>query len=101
MTMTEYWEGDWYLPRLYYEAHVIAEKNKNRDLWLQGRYVFDAFSIVLKNAIAKNGAQPVPYLEKPYRIFPPTKEEQEAEFMEQVAKERAAMVAWVKNNAKQ
>lgn len=96
--MTEYWEGEWYLPRLYYEAHKMDLKNRNRDLWLQGKYIYDAFGIALSNAFAKNGATPTPYLDKPYRIFPPSKEEAEAERIEQVEKERTAMMAWFNRN---
>ena len=75
MSVQEYWDGDCTLARYYREAFDIRQTQKNRELWLQGLYVFEAMSVTLGNAFRKKGAKPRKYTEKPY---PVTRIEQKA-----------------------
>lgn len=60
----------------YEEAHQLKERRDNRNLWLQGRYVYEAIADLspILHAFAKEGTQANPYPEEP---FPLTKEESE------------------------
>lgn len=87
MTYDQFWEQDCELVRAYRKAEELRQRRKNQELWLQGRYIYDALCAVspVLHAFAKNGTQPSPYLEKPY---PSDKEESAArtrERMEQQA----------------
>ncbi len=72
-------------PRLL-TAFVDADRRRKRELelqmYVQGKYVYDAVSIALANGFRKKGTQPVDWLEEPYRIIPFT-EEEEAERAEE------------------
>lgn len=68
-------------PRLLY-AFVDADRMRKRELelqmYVQGRYVYDAVSLALANGFRKKGTQPVDWIEEPYRIIPFTAEEEAA-----------------------
>ena len=81
MTTEEYWEGDPYLVRSFYEAHKRKIEMRNQELWLQGLYNFKALETALANAFSKRAHK---YVEKPFDLF--KTEEQETE--ENVQKER-------------
>lgn len=68
MTYEQYWEGDCELPKHYRKAHELRLKRDNEQAWLVGRYVYDAVCAAspLLHALAKNGTQAHPYLERPY-----------------------------------
>lgn len=70
MTPEQYWNGDCTLVRYYREAHLLKIQEKNQELWLQGKYFYDALCGVapVLHAFAKNGTQPIPYMEEPYPI---------------------------------
>lgn len=70
----------------YEEAHQLKERRDNYNLWLQGRYVYEAVAALspILHAFAKEGTQAKPYLEEP---FPLTKEEvEEREERERIKK---------------
>ena len=68
-------------PRLL-SAFVDADRMRKRELelqmYVQGRYVYDAVSLALANGFRKKGTQPVDWIEEPYRIIPFTAEEEAA-----------------------
>lgn len=70
MTPNEYWSGDCTLVRYYRKAHLLKIQEKNQELWLQGKYFYDAICGVapVLHAFAKNGTQPIPYTEEPYPV---------------------------------
>lgn len=46
------------------------------ELYIAGRYTFDAVSISLANAFRGKGAAPINWIDEPYRIMPLTEEEE-------------------------
>ena len=78
MTADEYWHGDPYLAKAYRKAYKKRIEARNQELWLQGKYVFDAVSVALYNAFRGRRAA-AKYTEKPYQIFPKTRAEIERE----------------------
>lgn len=70
MTATQYWDDDCTLPKYYREAEQIRLETKNRDMWLQGMYIYDAMSRLtpLMHAFAKKGTRAKPYIDEPYPI---------------------------------
>lgn len=84
MSPEQYWEGDPYLARAYYEAHKLDIERQNQILWLQGWYIYRGVEVVASNILRKKGASTQKYLDKPLELFA-TKEEVEEE---EVLKER-------------
>lgn len=70
MTATQYWDDDCMLTKYYRQAEQIRIETKNRDMWLQGMYIYDAMSrlMPLMHAFAKKGTRAKPYIEEPYPI---------------------------------
>ena len=88
MTLTK--EGEIF----YRKAEELRQRRRNQELWLQGRYIYDALRAVspVLHAFAKNGTQPEPYLEKPY---PSDKEESKAREQEQMENQAEAFRQYV------
>ena len=78
MSADEYWYGDPYLAVGYRRADELRRRRQNESLWLQGLYIYDAFSVTMANAFKKKGAKSVSYPEKPYDVARKTKKEKEA-----------------------
>lgn len=83
MSYDLYWHGDPYAPRMFYKAQKLQNERHNQEMWLQGLYIYNAFSVVLSNAFSKKGSKPAKYIEKPFPLYPPTKEEREAEALKE------------------
>ena len=70
MTYEQFWYQDPHLVRAYAKAEEMRIKRKNEELYLQGRYVYEAigaFAEILP-AFPKKGAKIHPYLEEPYPL---------------------------------
>ena len=91
MTYDEFWYGEPDRVKYYRQAEEIRRKEKDYDLWLQGRYIYDALCAVspLLHAFAKNGTQAEKYNEDPY---PRTMKDYKA-LQEKQMKERAEAFA--------
>lgn len=87
MTCEQFWDQDCNLVKAYRKAEELTQKRKNQELWLQGRYIYDALCAVspVLHAFAKNGTQPYPYQEKPYPSDREESEWRERERMENQA----------------
>ena len=81
MSAAEYWDGDCTLTRAYKAAYEMRMEQLNFQVWLQGRYVYEAILGVapVLHAFAKRTARPAPYPEKPYPITPRAKAAEEEE----------------------
>ena len=96
MTYDEFWNQDCLLVKYYREADKIKTERRNAELWLQGRYYYEALLAVspILHAFAKKGTRPHPYLEAP---FPLTQEavdrKQESEEEMKYNAMRAKMIA--------
>lgn len=64
------WERFWSMTmrEFRYEENAHGKEIEERDyfLWLQGRYIFDAMSIVMFNSFKEKGVKARDYMEKPY-----------------------------------
>jgi len=102
MTYDEYWHGDPYLVKFYHEAHMKRIEMRNQELWLQGLYIHNAFSVVMSNAFAKKGSKPQKYLEEPIRITPMSEAEKRAEEEKKIAQTKQRLErlysAWKEQN---
>lgn len=100
MTADLYWNGDCTLVKAYRKAFSLKQKMDNEQLWLQGRYVYEAVcaSSPLFNFFAKGEVSAMPYLEKPYDFDkkedkPLTKEEES----KKIAKGRVYMEVFMED----
>lgn len=68
MSYEEFWEKDVDLVKFYREAEQLKQKRRDYDLWLQGRYIYDALCAVspVLHAFAPQDTKAMPYLEEPY-----------------------------------
>ncbi|GHV09308.1 hypothetical protein FACS1894217_13300 [Clostridia bacterium] len=70
MTEEQYWDKDCSLAIHYRKADELNQQRRNQELWLQGRYIYDALCLVspILHAFAKKGAKPKPYPSEPYSM---------------------------------
>jgi hypothetical protein len=70
MTAEQFWYGDCTLVVHYRKAYELSQERHNQELWLQGRYFYDALCAVspILQAFAKKGTRPKPYLSEPYTL---------------------------------
>ncbi len=72
MSYKEFWEGDVCLPRIYMQAYEIQQKRRlqemNYSAWLSGVYIMRAYEVVMHNAFAEQGTEPVQYYSKPIEL---------------------------------
>ena len=86
MTYEQFWEGQPSLVVFYRQADELNRRRRNQEMWLQGRYIYDAicsFAEILP-AFPKKGAKVYPYLDEPFPITLIEAQERE----ERKAKER-------------
>ena len=87
-----YWYEDSDMIYSYLEASNLEFDRKNRELWIQGRYIHEAFNITLSNAFSKKGAIPVPYLTEPF-VFVKNEQEKTEKESERLYKQMKGVIA--------
>lgn len=95
MTYEQYWDGDPQLVVAYRKAFRLRREIENEQAWLQGLYIYDAFSVCMANAFAKKGAKPQKYIEHPIDIYPPSESEKRRRAEEEQRKMEAALKAMI------
>ena len=83
----------------YEQALEKESEYEDYKAWLHGRYVYEAFSIVLYNAFKKRGEKAEEYPKEPYTQHIETREMTQEEFdaLPPEEQERIGMMMW--NNA--
>lgn len=104
MSWEQFWHGDVEMARFYRQAHEMQLKQKNFELWLQGRYVYEAIGdmVPVLHAFAKEGSTPAPYPREPYPLTQKdVREQEERERREQYERMKAYVNRWAnETNAK-
>lgn len=90
MDYSTFWRLNPRLLKAFIEADRIKRRQAEIEMYIAGRYVFDAVSLALANGFRQKGTAPEPWLEEPYRMIPFTKEEEE----ERAAIEREKAIAF-------
>lgn len=85
-----FWRLNPRLLKAFVEADRLKKRQTELEMYIAGRYVFDAISLALANGFRQKGKAPEPWLEEPYRMMPFTKEEEE----ERAAIEREKVIAF-------
>ena len=72
MSTDEYWNSDSALTTAYRKAYKLKWEDRNRALWLQGEYIYEALVYVapIFNAMSKKGTKAHPYPSEPHDLFP-------------------------------
>lgn len=78
MDYATFWRLNPRLLKAFVEADRIRKREREIELFVQGRYCFDAVGIALANGFRKKGAKAIDWIEEPYRLVPLTEAEQEA-----------------------
>lgn len=79
MTADEYWYGESWLAKSYYESDKLRQERTNADAWLYGAYIRKAISSTIGNAFLAKGHQPEEYPQKPIPLNWGKKEEVDEE----------------------
>ena len=70
MTADQYWNDDAELVKYYRKADELRLERVNREMWIQGMYIYEALcdASPIFHAFAKRGTKPHPYSDKPYPL---------------------------------
>lgn len=70
MTPKQFWDDDYTLVIAYREAWKLRLEENNRNMWIQGLYIYEALCDVspLLHAFAKRGTKPHEYLNEPIAL---------------------------------
>ena len=85
MPYDDFWNGDVEMVKAYRKACELRDRRNNQDMWLQGRYFYDALcaaSPLYRFTMKKGMIKPEPYTKEPY----PTTEAELREREEREAK---------------
>lgn len=80
MTYDEFWDGDVSRVVAYRKANELQEKRRNRELWMQGLYFYEALcdaSPLFRFTMKKGAIKPEPYIKEPYPITAAEQRERE------------------------
>ena len=78
VSFDEFWNGDYTQLKYRIEANRLMLEERNREMWIQGIYVYDAVMTAMYNANRGKKAQKE-YMDKPIRITKQSEEEKEEE----------------------
>lgn len=69
MTYEQYWDGPAELVKYYRKLHALRAAQRNQELWVQGRYIYDALCAAapIFNPLSKESA-PREYVKEPYPL---------------------------------
>ncbi len=71
MSYDDFWNGDVQMVKAYRKANELHDRRRNEELWLQGRYFYDALcaaSPLYRFTMKKGMIKPEPYTKEPYPI---------------------------------
>ena len=71
MSYDDFWQGDVDMVKAYRKANELRDRRHNQDMWLQGRYFYDALcaaSPLYRFTMKKGMIKPEPYTKEPYPI---------------------------------
>ena len=69
MSYDDFWHGDVVMVKAYRKANELRDRRNNQDMWLQGRYFYDALcaaSPLYRFTMRKGMIKPEPYTKEPY-----------------------------------
>ena len=81
MTYDEFWYGEPERVKFYRDAHILRNKSRNQELWLQGKYFIHSICVAL------DSDHKAKYPE-PFDIYPKTEAEKKAD----IEKERRKII---------
>ena len=68
MSYEEYWNGDPSLVVAYRKAEEIRSHRKNWEMWMNGRYTYDAIMRLIPSLNMWKPKEPIDYMEEPYPL---------------------------------
>lgn len=106
MSYDEYWNGDAYLVYFYRESYKLKMRNKDREMWKLGGYIYEVLCDVspILHAFSKKGTKPLPYRDKPMSDENDnlkTEKEKEQEIANERLRFRVFMENWARATKKQ
>lgn len=97
MTYDQYWNDNPELVVMYRKAEEIRSHRKNWEMWMNGRYTYDAIMRLVPSLQMWKPKEPIQYMEEPYPLTRKEYEERMAKEQKRKQEEmRAKMVAFAK-----
>ncbi len=93
MSYDEFWNGNVSMVEAYRKANELRDKRRNQELWLQGRYFYEALcdASPLFRFTMKKTIKPEPYMKEPLPITAEeVREREERERLEREIRLRTA-----------
>ena len=104
MSYDEFWNGDVDMVKAYRKANELRDRRRNQDLWLQGRYFYDALcaaSPLYRFTMKKGVIKPEPYTQEPYPVtYAELREKEEREAKAREERLKAEFTAFVERMSK-
>ena len=105
MSYDEFWNGDVSMVKAYRKANELRDRRRNQDLWLQGRYFYDALcaaSPLYRFTMKKGLIKPEPYTQEPYPVtYAELREKEEREAKAREERLKAEFTAFVERMRRQ
>ena len=97
MSYDEFWNGDVFMVKAYRKANELRDRRMNQELWLQGKYVYDALcSASPLFRFSTKPAKSEPYVKEPYPITAAeVREREERKAREEEERFKAAFAMYV------
>lgn len=97
MTYDQYWNDNPELVVMYRKAEEIRSHRKNWEMWMNGRYTYDAIMRLVPSLQMWKPKEPIQYMEEPYPLTRKEYEERMAKEQKRKQEEmRAKMAAFAK-----
>lgn len=93
VSFDEFWNGDYTQLKYRIAANRLMLEERNREMWIQGMYVYDAVMTALYNVNRGKGHAPKEYRQEPIRITEMSEEEKEAEAQKTLERFKASLTA--------
>ncbi len=99
MSYDDFWNGDVVMVKAYRKATELRDRRNNQDMWIQGRYFYDALcaaSPLYRFTMKAGTITPEPYVKEPYPITEAElREKKEREAKEKAERLKAEFTAFV------
>ena len=105
MSYDDFWNGDVQMVKAYRKANELRDRRNNQDMWIQGRYFYDALcaaSPLYRFTMKKGAIKPEPYTKEPYpTTYSELREREEREAKAKEERLKAEFTAFVERMRKQ
>jgi len=79
MSYEQFWYGDPWAVKAFATAHLLRQRARNNEMWIQGAYFANALNAALTTAFSHKKEN---YVKEPFNLYPKTEIEEQEEIRE-------------------